>query len=125
MKISEMTNDQLCDALLRVTGPFANITEDPDCAPLVEGFNKISKGEMALADAAKALLPKVIVFGMGHDKHRADVYEIIGALLDVPTEQVRTMNPLVTIKAVRENWDETISSFFPSSPKQESANTAE
>lgn len=125
MKLSEMTNDQFCDVLLRVTGPFANITEDPDCAPLVEGFNKISNGEMELADAAKAFLPKVIVFGLGHDKHRADVYEIIGALLDVPTEQVRTMNPLVTIKAVRENWDETISSFFPSTAKQESVNTAE
>ena len=125
MKLSEMTNDQFCDVLLRAAGSFSSITEDPDCAPLVEGFNKISKGEMELSDAVKDFLPKVIVFGLAHNKHRADVYEIIGALLDVPTEQVRTMNPLVTIKAVRENWDETISSFFPSSPKQDSVNTAE
>lgn len=125
MKISEMTNEQFCDVLLRVTGPFSSITEDPDSKPLFDGFSKISNGEMSLADAVVSFLPKLIVFAVAREKHREDAYEIIGALLDKSTAAVKKMNPVQTFKEVRENWDETISSFFPSTAKQASVNTAE
>lgn len=123
MKISEMTNDQACDAILRISGPFARITEDPEAAEILNMVDEMSSGKVSAAKAMPKLLPRFAAFGL--KAHREDFYEVVGALTGASLEAVRKMNFIATIGVLRESWDEVAAGFFPSSGKQPNVTTEE
>lgn len=108
MKISEMTNDQAADALVRIAGPFDRICNDDD---LLEALTKL--GSMTGVPVVKVIgqaLPMFVTVGL--KKHKADLYEIIGALTLTPASRVGKMNFKETLKAIQDSFDDTLRDFF-------------
>lgn len=122
MKISEMTNDQASEAIVRICGPVANICEDEDVKALIDEVDALSKQEDSIKAFTK-LIPKLVAFGL--KKHKYDLYEIVGALTMTPSAKVGKMNFVETVKAVRDSWDDVLAGFFTSSAKAEQTSIVE
>lgn len=121
MKISEMTNEQAAEAMIRLSEPFSNICDDEEALNLIDEMGKLK--DMPLIKAIAKALPKIVAFGL--QKHKADVYEIIGALLMVSTTKVAKMNFAETVKAVRDSYDDMLASFFTQSALAEKVSAKE
>ena len=111
MKISEMTNDQATEAILRIAPPISNICDDAEMMTIIDDLQKF--GEMDLLPAIGKILPKIVTYALKDHKH--DLYEIIGALQMKPAEAVGKMNFAETIKAVKESYDDVLAGFFTDS----------
>lgn len=111
MKISEMTNGQATEAIIRISTPISNLCDDSEMMELVDELEHF--GDMPLFTAIAKVLPKIVTYALG--KHRNDLYEIIGALQMIPTAQVENMNFAETIRMVRESYDDILAGFFTDS----------
>lgn len=108
MKISEMTNDQACEAMIRLTGAFSTVCEDDEMMKLLDELNG-----KTITDAIKGVIPRFVAFAL--NKHKAELYEIVGALMMEPSGNVGKMNFMETVSVIRDSVDEVLTSFFPSS----------
>ncbi len=111
MKISEMTNDQATEAIIRIATPISNICDNEEMLGLVDELQKM--GEMSLFTAIGRLLPKLVTYAL--KEHKNDLYEIIGALQMKSAEEVGKMNFAETIKAVKDSYDDILAGFFTDS----------
>lgn len=111
MKISEMTTDQATEAMIRISSAFGTLCEDEEMLQMIDQFNGIK-----WRDAIRGLIPK-FVFAMLKN-HKAELYEIVGALNCVPASTIGTYKIVDTIAIVRNSWDDVMSSFFPTSDTQ-------
>lgn len=108
MKISEMTNDQATDALIRIATPFENICNDDE---LVEGLDKISgMRKEPIIKVVGTLIPLFVKVGLRN--HKQDLYEIVGALTFTPISKVGKMNFKETLKALQDSYDDVLRDFF-------------
>ena len=114
MKISEMTNDQAADALLRLSVPFGNICEDQEMVKMIDQYLKM-EGRPNIQKLGKLFNPFV---NFAFKDHRADLYEIVGALTFKKPAEVAKLKFLDTVKVLRESYDEVLKSFFISSVEQ-------
>lgn len=111
MKISEMTNDQATDALIRLSAPFENICNDPE---LISALEKLAgMGSEPIIKVVGTIIPDFARIGL--KKHKADMYEIVSALTLTPIKKVGVMNFKETIKALQESYDDILRDFFTSS----------
>lgn len=111
MKISEMTNDQATQALVRLSGPFANICDDDEMMAILDEVQKLRDNSgVPVIKAIASILPKFISFGL--IKHKKDLYEIVGALVGESASKVGSMNVKQTVQAVKDSYDEVLASFF-------------
>lgn len=108
MKISEMTNDQATEALIRIASPFEAICEDDEFLELLDRLAGM-KGQPVIKVIGQ-MLPAFITIGL--KKHRADLYEIVGALTMKPIAQVGKMNFKETVEALTESYDSVLKDFF-------------
>ena len=111
MKLSQMTNEQACNAMIRLADPVGRLLEDKSIIPLLKQFSEMK--DVPAAEAVGAILPKAVTFAM--KDHKGDLFEIIGAMTDTSTEQVAEMNFMQTISVVREFVDKDFIDFFKSS----------
>lgn len=111
MKISEMTNDQATEAIIRIATPISSICEDEEMLSIIDDLGKL--GEMNLLTAVGKLLPKIVSVAL--KTHKNDLYEIIGALQMKPAVVVGKMNFAETIKAVKDSYDDILAGFFTGS----------
>ena len=111
MKISEMTNDQAAEAMIRLAVPFGNICEDEEALNLIEQYN--SMNDKAVLYTIGRMLPQITAYLF--KTHKNDLYEIIGALTFTKASTVANMNFMETIKVLRESYDEVLEGFFTSS----------
>lgn len=111
MKISEMTNDQASEAMIRISTPISNICDDEEATGLIEELTKA--GDMSVIDVIAKTIPKVVTFAF--KKHRADLYEIVGALTMQSATAVGKMNFKDTIQTVKDSYDDILSGFFTQS----------
>lgn len=111
MKISEMTNDQATEALVRLSGPISAICDDEEMMALMEELQSMrnATGQPVIKAVGK-MIPRFVTFGL--IKHKRDLYEIVGALLCEKTSAVGGMNLVETINAVKNSYDEILASFF-------------
>ena len=114
MKITEMTNEQAADALIRLSTPFGNICDDEKLTDMIEQY-KALKDETFIRTVGK-ILPQII--GYAFKEHKNDLYEIVGALTGKTTAQVAKMNFAETIKTVRDSYDEVLATFITPSVQQ-------
>ena len=110
MKISDMTNDQAAEAMIRLSGPFSNICDDEEALEIIDEAKKIGEDGIPFIKAFPKLLPKFVAFAL--KKHKEDLYEIIGALNEVPTKKIGGMNFIQTVNMVRGSYDDVLASFF-------------
>ena len=110
MKISEMTNDQATEAMIRLSAPMANICEDEELVKILDQAQRMKKEPVI--KTIGAIIPKLIMFGLKN--HKQDVYEIIAALMMTSSVKVSKMNFAETVQCVKESYDDILRSFFTS-----------
>lgn len=116
MKISEMSNDQATEAMIRISAPFQNICEDEELITVLEAIKNRPKEE-ELVKSIGRILPKFVLFALKN--HKADLYEIIGALSCQPTGKVGKMNFAETVRMLKESYDDILHDFFTTSAEAE------
>lgn len=108
MKISEMTNDQATDALIRLSVPFENICGDDE---VKEALDEISKQkDVPMIKAFGTIIP--LLTNMLLKKHKRDLYEIVSALTMKPVSTIGKMNFKETVEIIRESYDDILRDFF-------------
>ncbi len=108
MKISEMTNDQATEAMIRISQPISNICDDEEMVTILDEIKNM-KGEPIVKSFGK-MLPKAVMYALR--KHKSDLYEIIGALTGKTTTAVGKMNFKETIDVMKDSYDDVLSGFF-------------
>lgn len=114
MKISEMTNDQAAEALIRLSVPFGNICDDEEAIKIIDEYKGM--GDIPLISSIGKLMPNIAAYMF--KTHKRDLYEIVGALTQKKAEAVAKMNFFETIKILKGSYDEVLQGFFTSSVKQ-------
>lgn len=114
MKISEMTNDQAAEALIRISEPLRNICDDDDLLGIIDKWQNM-ENEPFIKTIGQ-LIPDFVLYALR--KHRNDLYEIIGALTQQPVGKVGAMNFKQTVQTVQDSYDEVLKDFFTSSAPQ-------
>lgn len=111
MKISDMTNDQATEAMIRIAVPISNICDDEDMLAI---FDEIANSQkIPVVKMIAKILPKFTAFCL--QKHKVDLYEIIGALQMIPAAKVGKMNFAQTVKAMQDSYDDILVGFFTQS----------
>lgn len=111
MKISEMTNDQAAEALIRLSVPFGNICEDEQAVKIIDEY-MVMKNLPVIKIIGK-MLPQITSYLL--KAHKTDLYEIVGALTFKPKTAVAKMNFFETINVLKDSYDEVLQGFFTSS----------
>lgn len=114
MKISEMTNNQAAEALIRLSVPFGNICDDEKMVEIITKYTE-SRNEPFIR-AIGRILPDAVSYAL--KEHRNDLFEIVGALTGKTVEQVSKMKLVDTLQIVKESYDEVLHGFFTSSVRQ-------
>lgn len=114
MKLSEMTNDQAAEAMIRLAGPVGAICDDEEAVAMIDEYKKRYK--MPMFYAVGKMIPTLV--GLLMKKHKSEMYEIISVLTGKKPSEIGGMNFAETVAALRDSYDETLSVFFRSSGKQ-------
>lgn len=111
MKLSQMTNDQAREVIIRLAVPASNLMNDKNILPIL---NELREGkEKPVAELIGGLLPKIVALTL--KDHADDLYEIVGAMAQKPVEEVGSMNLMQTIGFLRDSVDKDFLDFFKSS----------
>lgn len=108
MKISEMTNDQATDAMIRISSAFSILCGDDEFMGLISGLDG-----KTWTDALKNAIPNLVKVALVN--HKNELYEIVGALNAIPASDVGSMNFFETIGTIQNSYDEVLKNFFISS----------
>lgn len=108
MKISEMTNDQATDALIKISVPFEIICNDDDVSDALETIGKMK--DTPMIKAIGSIIPLFAKVGL--KKHKKELYEIVAALTMTSVTKVGSMNFKETIGALQDSYDEILRDFF-------------
>lgn len=111
MKLSEMTNDQAAEVMIKLAEPIGLICDDEEAVQMIDEYKKRYK--MPLFYAVGKLIPRLIGYLM--KKHKAELYQIIAALTEKKVEEVGGLNIKETVQIFRDSYDEVMAVFFPSS----------
>ena len=114
MKISEMTNDQAAEALVKIAPAVSVLLADKNTSKLL---TKLQGAEgMEPAQIISTVLPELVAFCM--KDHKKEVYAIVAALSMKSAGEVGKMNFIETVKIVKDSFDEDLLNFFRSSGDQ-------
>ena len=111
MRLSEMTNEQAADTLVRLSVPLGNICDDEQITDMIKRYQGIEN--IPVINVIGKFLPEIATCAL--KKHRGDVMEIVGALTFQSREKAAKMNFMATLKIIREALDdEDLRDFFTS-----------
>ncbi len=111
MKLSEMTTEQVAEAMLIIAPEIQPILSD---AELMAAFKKKPKGKQdnvtAFIEKACAVIPLIL------GKHKESAFRILGAVSGMSVADIKKQNILVTIKQLADlaSDKELIGFFMPS-----------
>ena len=111
MKISEMTNEQATEAMIRLAEPIGNLCDDEKAMELLQKYKSMS--DMPFIRTIGRILPEFMAYAF--KTHKADLFEIVGALNFKTAKEVGDMNFIDTVNIVRESYDDVLKGFFQSS----------
>ena len=120
MKISEMNNEQAAEAMIRLSVPFGNLCDDEKVVDMINRYKDMK--DAPVIQTIGKVLPEIVMYAF--KTHKADLYEIVGALTDQSVEKVAKMNFVKTINVLKESYDDVLKDFFTSS-RQRITQTAE
>lgn len=115
MKISEMTADKAADVLVRISQPVSNILDDDEVESLIKEVAETQENKSNVKILA-FFMPRVVPIAL--KKHKKDLFEIVGALAQVPVSEVGKMSVLQLMTVIRESVDRDLLDFFKNSGKQ-------
>ena len=108
MKISDMTNDQATEAMIRISGPLESICGDDEVTEVLEKISKLNNAPFI--KAIGAIIPMLTTTVL--KKHRRDLYEIISALTMTPLSNIGKMNFKETVNTLQDSYDDILRDFF-------------
>lgn len=111
MKISEMTNEQAAEAMIRISTPIGNLCDDEKVMELINKYQSMS--EKPFIQTIGVIIPEIVIFAF--KTHKEDLYEIVGALTMQSADKVAKMNFVKTINVLKESYDDVLKDFFTSS----------
>lgn len=114
MKLSEMTNDQAADAMIRLAEPIGVICDDEEAVKMIDEYKHRYK--MPLFYAVGKMIPTLVGYLL--KKRKQELYEIISILSGKKKSEIGKMNFAETVSILRDSYDDTLSVFFRSSGKQ-------
>jgi len=115
MKISEMTNEQAADAMIRLSVPFGNICDDDEMVEIIKRYQEMSKDNPGIKVVGK-MLPEIAAYAL--KTHKNDLFEVVGALTMQTQAKVAKMNFMETIKILKESYDDVLRDFFTSTKQR-------
>ena len=111
MKISDMTNEQAADVLVRISAPLGNLCDDEQIADMLKRYHEMDN--VPMIKAIGQFLPEVVACAF--KKHKNDLLEIVGALTLQSREKAAKMKFIETLNVIKEALnDEELTSFFTS-----------
>lgn len=117
MKISEMTNDQAADAMIRIVAPIERLTKDERLEPLLEELaGHEGEGGVSALKIISSMLPRIVPMLL--KDHRTDLFEIISILSGERVEKVGGMKLSETVHILKESIDDELIGFFRLSGRQ-------
>lgn len=108
MKISEMTNDQAADALIRLAEPIGRLCDDETAVEMVDEYKKNLRKPMFYV--VGKIIPRLMGYLM--KEHKDDVYEIVSILSGWKKADVAQMNFADTMAVIKDSYDDVLASFF-------------
>ena len=111
MKLSEMSNDQAAEMMIRLADPVGAICDDEEAVKMIDEYKQRYK--MPLFYAVGKMIPALVGYLL--KKHKNELYEIISILSGEKKAAVGKMNFAETVKVLRDSYDDTLSVFFRSS----------
>ena len=111
MKLSEMTNDQAAEAMIRLAEPIGAICDDDEAVKMIAEYKHRYK--MPLFYAVGKMIPTLVGYLL--KKRKQELYEIVSILSGKKKSDVGEMNFAETVKVLRDSYDDTLSVFFRSS----------
>lgn len=113
MKLSEMTTDQLADALIDLSVPVGRICQDER---VLEQLRKYADPQQRkepvlkmIGGAVSALCPALL------KDHRNDLYRMLSVLTGKTDGEIASQRGAQTIADIRNCWDKELADFFSSS----------
>ena len=108
MKLSEMTTEQLADALVALAGPMGRIARDEALNKALARLDKRRSGTALeqLAAVIEPLIPALLT------RHREDTYRVLAALLGKSPEAIAAQSAALTIREARACFDGELRDFF-------------
>lgn len=115
MKISEMTNEQAADLMVRLSAPVGNICDDEKITNMIKEYQATE--EMPVVKVIGKFLPQIAACAL--KDHKNDLFEIVGALTFQTRDKAAKMRFIDTVKVIREAVeDEELVGFFTSFKRQ-------
>lgn len=111
MKISDMTNEQAADVMVRISAPLGNLCDDEQITDIIKRYGELE--EMPIVKAIGQFLPEIAACAF--KKHKNDLFEIVGALTLQSREKAAKMKFIETLNVIKDALnDEELTSFFTS-----------
>lgn len=114
MKLSEMTNDQAAEALIRLAEPVGKLCDDEEAVKLISEYKKTEN--KPLYYVVGRIIPRLVSYFMV--EHKRDIYEIVSVFSGVKAEDIGKMKLTETVKIIQDSYDDMAMTFFPSSGTQ-------
>lgn len=112
MKLSDMSTDQLAQALCDLTPPLCRIAADPAVSEALAAFAQGAEMDqpllMTLSGVAQLLLPALL------EDHTEDFFAVVSALTGKDVDTLRAQPGLTTLKELADCWDGEFADFFTS-----------
>lgn len=106
--------------MLRLAAPISNLCDDEELVKIGEDF--VAAQHRPKLYAYGQAIPRLLTYAL--EKHEADTYEIISALLDMTPAQVAEAPLGKIIDGLQDSWDEVLARFFTrSKPAKRSSGT--
>lgn len=111
MKLSELTNDQAGEIMIKLADPIGRICDDEEAVAMVDEYKKDMR--KPLFYVIGRILPRLVAYFMGH--HKSEVYEVVSILAEKPLKEVGKMNFSETLAIIKDSYDDVLGTFFTSS----------
>lgn len=109
MRISEMDNTMASEAMVRISAVANFLFEDKEIADFIRDLGAKKDEQTDILSIISEYLPTLARLAL--QKHRNDMFEIVGAIEGVDSKVVAKMNFLKTLKIIMENWGD-LKDFF-------------
>ena len=111
MKISEMTNDQAADVMIRLADPIGSLCDDEEAVAMIDEYKKEMRKPVFYV--VGRLIPRLVAYFMKN--HKAEIYQIVSILSGEPVQTIGKKPFPETVKVIRESYDDVLAVFFPHS----------
>lgn len=109
MKLSQMTGEELRQALCELSAPLCAILQDEGVDALLA---KVTDTSLPLSQVTALLIGQGIPLLL--DRHAADTYAALSILTGYTVDTLKAMNAFALFRAAQEVWDGELAAFFGS-----------